>query len=184
MGFGQPTSSWAPTVPQVGSVAHGTPEAPCSCTCFSWDTCSSSVHVTSWTVRVPSRETTWGIETETETEREKQRQGLTCAQQAVQRPHSSLCSPSLGHSADGPWAGSLRTIVAAPADRGRCVASQGAAGATAKRIISGCWGSKALLEQREQTHSPALHPQDTLPTSRSFSGEGKAGERATGMYAA
>ena len=28
LGFGQLTSPWAPTVPQVGSVAHGTPEAP------------------------------------------------------------------------------------------------------------------------------------------------------------
>ena len=74
--------------------------------------------------------------------------------------------------------------MAAPADQGCCVASQRAAGATAKRIISGCLGSRALLEQREQIHCLALHPQDTLPTSRSFSGEGKAGERATGMYAA
>lgn len=77
----------------------------------------------------------------------------------------------------------LRSRVATPADGGHCIASQGAAGATSQRIILGCWGSRGLVEQRKQTHYLALHPQSTLPTSRSFSGEDRAGKRARGMYA-
>lgn len=170
-GLGQSISSGAPELPRRDlwpmRLLRLSSRRPCFCARFSWDTCLGSIHVTSWILRVPSRGIIWG-------DRGTDPDLCSSHPEAICQPlQPGSWLPCQG----GPQTGSLRSRVAAPADPGHCVASQVTTEAAVQRITLGCWRSRGLVEQREQTHHLALCPQSAQPTSRSFSGWGGQGWR-------
>lgn len=107
-------------------------------------------------------------------------QGLTCVWQVMEATLQPL-QPRSWPLPRGVLAGSLGNKVAALADRGPLdLTSQGAARAAAQRPHLGLWGLQGPGRAQRADPSPRLHPQPALPASRSFSGEGRACERAKG----